>query len=283
MSPWADLTLSGDSIRGKAARRPRAHPRRSRSASRGLSRRRRPSGRAGQPDLRRPHRALAAADPGRLARDPARRRNKARRPRRRGRRRRHTRGHTRRSPRVPRVRRDARRRRRRPNPRRRVPAHTPLRSAFVASASADSGARPTARGVMRDHNYRSRVDGDARPAHRPRQGPVAPELSFVAGPSRTPAECPLVDGHLRRTLSSATQGLIIDVEIRVRPHKAGWSLYVAGCSCGGKSRAGRQCRTDGWLLVHSRRRPSRTALPRCYAISGTTVPVPASEPGRGPN
>jgi hypothetical protein len=52
--------------------RPRAHPRRSRPASRRLSARRLPSREARQPDLRRPHRAAAASDPGRLTRDPAR-------------------------------------------------------------------------------------------------------------------------------------------------------------------------------------------------------------------
>jgi acetyl esterase/lipase len=96
MSPWADLTLSGEHQR-EGRGRPRAHPRRSPPASRRLSGRRRPKGGARQPDLRRPHRAATAADPGRLTRDPPRRRHQARRPRRRGRRRRQARSHTRRS------------------------------------------------------------------------------------------------------------------------------------------------------------------------------------------
>ena len=111
MSPWVDLTLSGESISGKAALDPALTPD-------GLRRRAVdyvPAGdrtaRARQPDLRRPHRTATAADPGRLTRDPPRRRHQARRPRRRGRRPRQARGHTGRSARVPRVRRDARRRR----------------------------------------------------------------------------------------------------------------------------------------------------------------------------
>lgn len=115
MSPWADLTVSSESISVKAAVDPALTPEGLRRRAVDYVARRRPKGGARQPDLRRPDRAATAADPGRLTRDPHRRRHRARRPRRRGRCRRQARSHTGRPARVPRVRRDARRRRRCPD------------------------------------------------------------------------------------------------------------------------------------------------------------------------
>jgi monoterpene epsilon-lactone hydrolase len=128
MSPWADLTLSGESISGKAAVDPALTPE-------GLRRRAIDYVPAGDrtaelvsPIFADLTGAATTADPGRLTRDPPRRCHQARRPRLRGRRRRQARSHTGRPARVPRVRRDARRRRRCSDQRRRVLARAPRRS-----------------------------------------------------------------------------------------------------------------------------------------------------------
>jgi monoterpene epsilon-lactone hydrolase len=126
MSPWADVTLSGESIRGKAAVDPALTPE-------GLRRRAIDYVAAG--DRRAELVSPIFAD-------------QARRPRRRRRCRRQARSHTGRPARVPRVRRDARRRRRRADRRRRVPTRAPRRSPSMRAwlASAGSCVEQTADG-----------------------------------------------------------------------------------------------------------------------------------------
>jgi monoterpene epsilon-lactone hydrolase len=77
--PWADLTVSGDSATGKAAVDPALTPEALRTRAIDYLGDRDPATPTGEPDLRGSDRPGAAADPGRLARDPARRRRPARR------------------------------------------------------------------------------------------------------------------------------------------------------------------------------------------------------------
>ena len=101
MSPYADLTLSGDTHPREAGGRSDPHPRGPSPSGSGLRRRSGCIRSAYQPGLRRSPRATAASDPGGFARDPAQRRGSARGT---GGYRRcdgHARGHARRSARVP--------------------------------------------------------------------------------------------------------------------------------------------------------------------------------------
>ena len=112
MSPYVDLTLSGDTLPEKQAVDPILSPEGLRLRDAGLRRRRRCRRSAHQSDLRRSPWPPTTAHPGWVARDLAQRRASSRGPRGARRRRRHTRGHSRRTACVPRLRSDAQRGRR---------------------------------------------------------------------------------------------------------------------------------------------------------------------------